>query len=100
MDHSFLHGRSQRVVVENRYFSWSMVISGVPQGSVLGPMLFVLLVNDISNITVGPKYCSYSLQLHADDLILYTSLISTDDSQNLQDVLSNLLSLCGRRTGN
>ena len=84
---AFLHGRSQCVVVENRYSSWSMVIRGVPQGSVLGPMLFVLFINDISNITVNGLFT----KLYADDLKLYTSIISTDDSNNLQDVLSSLL---------
>ena len=84
---AFLHGRSQCVVVENRYFSWSKVISGVPQGSVIGPMLLILFINDNSNITVNV----ISTKLYADDLKLYTSLTSTDDSNNLQDVLSNLL---------
>ena len=84
---AFLHGRSQCVVVENRYSSWSKVISGVPQGSVLGPMLFILFINDIANITINGVFT----KLYADDLKLYTSLISTDDCSNLQDVLSNLL---------
>ena len=64
----FLHGRSQCVVVENRYSSWSKVISGVPQGSLLGPMLFILFINDISNITVNGVFT----KLYADDLKLYT----------------------------
>jgi len=83
----FLHGRSQCVVVENRYSSWSKVISGVPLGSVLGPILFVLFIYDISTITVNGVFTKF----YADDLKLYTSLISNDDSHNLQDVLSNLL---------
>jgi len=50
-------------------------------------MLFVLFIDDISNITVN----GVLTKLCADDLKLYTILISTDDSHNLQDVLSNLL---------
>jgi len=50
-------------------------------------MLFVLFIDDISNITL----IGVLTKLYADDLKLYTSLISTDDSHNLQDVLSNLL---------
>ena len=76
---AFLHGRSQCVVVEKCFSSWSQVISGVPQGSVLGPMLFILFINDISNITVN----GVITKLYADDLKIYTSLISTNDSNNL-----------------
>jgi len=75
------------VVVENHYSSWSNVISGVPQGSVLGPMLFILFINDTSNITANGVFT----KLYADDLKLYISLTSLDDCHNLQVVLSNLL---------
>jgi len=50
-------------------------------------MLFILFIDDISNITVN----GVLTELYAGDLKLYTSLISTDNSHNLQDVLSNLL---------
>ena len=84
---AFLYCRSQCVVVENHFSSWSEVISGVPQGSVLGPMLFILFINDISNIAVNGVFT----KLYADDLKLYTCITSTDDCQNLQNALSNLL---------
>jgi len=50
-------------------------------------MLFILFISDISNVTVNGVFT----KLYADNLKLYTSLISTDDSHNLQDPLSNLL---------
>jgi len=61
--------------------------SGVPQGSVLEPMLFRLFINDITNITANGVFT----KLYADDLKLYASLTSLDDCHNLQVALSNLL---------
>jgi len=81
---SFLSDRSQRVLVEGHTSASASVTSGVPQGSVLGPLLFLLYINDM------PSRVSSTTKLFADDSLLYRVIRSARDSAALQEDLHNL----------
>ena len=80
---SFVSGRKQRVVVGGEASDWSDVISGVPQGSVLGPTLFLLYINDM------PSTVKTSISLFADDTKLYSPCKDHDLLQADLDMLCN-----------
>ena len=80
----FLHNRTQFVAINGSHSSISPVTSGVPQGSVLGPTLFLLYINDIVDVTKS------ELRLFADDTVLYRAIKSDHDHQILQEDLHNL----------
>ena len=65
---SFLCNRQQCVVVNEVKSDWVSVLSGVPQGTVLGPLLFSLYINDITK-GIGSK-----LRLFADDCVCYREI--------------------------
>lgn len=79
---SFLGNRKQQVVVNGEESEWRSVLSGVPQGSVLGPVLFVIFVNDIPEVVKSMVY------LFADDTKLFAR--APDDCSAIQDDLNNL----------
>ena len=81
---SFLSNRSQRVLVEGHTSEPAAVSSGVPQGSVLGPLLFLVYINDMPG-----QVCSSS-RLFADDSLLYRRIRTAEDSAVLQRDLERL----------
>ena len=72
----FLTDRTQQVAVENKFSALTPVISGVPQGSVLGPLLFLLFINDL------PISIDSPVKLYADDVLMYRSINDVSDTSN------------------
>ena len=83
---NFLKDRSQTVYVNNTYSYSTPVVSGVPQGSVLGPVLFILFINDLPN---NLENCS--VLTFADDTKIVSKIGSEADSQNLQTNLNKIV---------
>lgn len=86
---SYLINR-QQVVVLNGYKSVARTVpSGVPQGSHLGPLLFLIFINDIGTVI---NHCNYLL--FADDLKLFKETKSVDDCKLIQEDLTNITRWC------
>ena len=81
---SYLSGRFQRVLLNGQSSSWKPVLAGVPQGSILGPLLFLVYINDLPN---GLKS---NAKLFADDISLFTVVKDRNVSAN---ILNNDLQL-------
>ena len=71
-------------MVRSEYSEWFDIISGVPQGSVLGPILFLIDVNDI------PETVNSNVKMFADDTKIYRTLKNKPDCEILQADLDNL----------
>lgn len=81
---AFLSDRTQSVVLEGEESEHVSVTSGVPQGSVLGPLLFLVYINDL------PDNIKSQVRLFADDTAVYITVNNTQDSQTLQHDLDLL----------
>ena len=93
---SYLHDRSQRVCINGKASKLGNIQSGVPQGSILGPILFVMFINDI-------VYCceNVSIHLYADDAQLYLSRpigLSEDLISRINDDLDRISSWAERNS--
>ena len=80
----FLMSRKQRVVIGGEHSDWIEVKSGVPQGTVLGPLLFLTYINDL------PDNISSTVRLFADDCVIYRSITTDKDAEILQKDLDQL----------
>ena len=76
----YLSNRYQRVVLEGEQSSWSLIKAGVPQGSVLGPLLFLVYINDISDNV------NSNIRLFADDTTIF---VEVDNPETAAETLNN-----------
>ena len=81
----WLTDRRQRVVVDGEVSSWKSVLSGVPQGSVLGPILFLVYIDDLEEGVTG------NILKFADDTKLFRKTKVIGDKQKLQDDIDKLV---------
>ena len=81
--HNYLWNRKQQVVVGGYTSEQTSAISSVPQGSVLGPLLFLIYIDRITAVSLSK---GRKLSLYADDMVLYKSITSNSDIVNLQDI--------------
>ena len=80
---SYLTGRQQRTMVKGIISKWKDITYGVPQGSTLGPLLFLLFVDDVINLDLQSKCV-----LYADDIVLYCA--DGDINNNLMTLKNDM----------
>ena len=89
---SYLDNRTQQVVINNSSSNSGDVMCGVPQGSILGSLLFLLFINDLP---LSLKNSPISVDLYADDTTLYrTALDKISLETNIQKALDSVHTWC------
>jgi len=83
----FLCNRKQRIVLNGEHSSWFKVLNGIPQGSILGPLLFLIYINDIPELCAA-EYPSSEIYLYADDSKIYKLIHNRSDEKKLQSVMN------------
>ena len=82
---SYLTKRSQKVFTEEDSSPWKFMINGVPQGSILGPLLFSILISDIKLVVKNGRY-----HLYADDTQLYYNCKVNNISETIKKINTDL----------
>ena len=80
----YLNGRTQTVLVNGERSFTAPVISGIPQGTCLGPLLFVIYINDLLDDIESDGF------LFADDTKIFRKITSLEDSMTLQSDIDRL----------
>ena len=83
---NYLRNRKQRVIIQNQFSSYESVGSGVPQGSILGPILFILFINDLVDV-LDPRT---NILLCADDTKIWCDIFTLDGKLQLQHDINEL----------
>ena len=81
---SYLSDRRQRVIVNGKTSNWTAVLSGVPEGSLLAPLLFSLFINDL------PREVNCGCLMYADDVKIFRKIVSPSDGLLLREDLGRL----------
>ena len=92
---SYLAGRAQKVKSNGEYSSWNPIINGVPQGSILGPLLFTILVTDLRNSLQSTSFHQY-----ADDLQIQKHCKFDDVNNAINDINSDLTNISNYSVSN
>ena len=88
--YSYLYGRSQRVKVNGSLSAYEVILTGVPQGSLFGPLLFLIFVNDLP---LSLKHTDSIL--YADDTVIYTKgKTAIEMAEKIKSDLVNLDTWC------
>ena len=83
---SFLTNRKQRVRLQACFSEFADVLSGIPQGSILGPILFLIYINDLLDACTNDS----ALYVYADDAKLFKHVFNLNDTNSLQNDLNNI----------
>ena len=84
---SYLTERKQHVIYDGVLSNGIPVLSGVPQGSVLGPLLFLIYIDDVTSVHLSQDSM---LNLFADDMLLFKPITSVSDFHHLQDDIESI----------